>query len=47
MAETKYSYCRICEVSCGLELTVEDNKITRVVPDKNHVVTKGFACRKV
>ncbi len=46
MAETKYSFCRICEVACGLELTVEDNRITNVIPDKNHVVTKGFACRK-
>ncbi|MBT4160296.1 MAG: molybdopterin-dependent oxidoreductase [Gammaproteobacteria bacterium] len=40
------TFCRICEPSCGLVAHVKDNKITRLSPDKEHPVTKGFACHK-
>ncbi len=46
MTETKTTFCRICEAACGLEVTVEDNRIVKVEPDRNHVVTQGYVCIK-
>jgi len=46
MAEQKTTFCRICENQCGLKVTVEDNRITHVEPDTDHVVSRGFACIK-
>ncbi|MAY36034.1 MAG: hypothetical protein CMN84_08040 [Spongiibacteraceae bacterium] len=46
MTETKTTFCRICENQCGLLVTVDKNRITHVEPDKDHVVSKGFACIK-
>ncbi len=43
---THHTFCRICEVLCGLEVTVEDNKVKAVHPDKAHVATGGFSCPK-
>ncbi len=44
------TFCRVCEPSCGLiaelEVKGEDKKILRILPDKAHPVTKGFACHK-
>ena len=40
------TFCRVCEPSCGLVAEVEDGQITRLRPDNNHPVTKGFACHK-
>ena len=46
MPETKYTFCRICEAACGLAVEVENNKIVRITPNKNHVSSRGFACIK-
>ncbi|WP_232383192.1 molybdopterin-containing oxidoreductase family protein [Actinomadura violacea] len=40
------TYCRICEPLCGLEATVEDGTVVRIRPDKEHPLSKGFACPK-
>lgn len=40
------TFCRLCEVGCGLVATVEDGRLTRLRPDHDHPVTKGFACSK-
>ncbi len=44
--QTVHTFCRICESLCGLEVTVEHNKILEVKPDKAHVATDGFSCIK-
>lgn len=44
--ENKYTFCRICEVLCGLKVTTHDNRVTSIIPDRDHVATKGFACPK-
>jgi anaerobic selenocysteine-containing dehydrogenase len=44
--DIKYTFCRICEVLCGLKIEVENNKVTRILPDRDHVATQGFACPK-
>jgi len=45
-SSTKTTFCRICENQCGLKVTVENNRITHVEPDVDHVASRGFACIK-
>jgi anaerobic selenocysteine-containing dehydrogenase len=40
------TYCRLCEVGCGLVAEVEGGRIVRLRPDKDHPVSGGFACNK-
>ena len=40
------TFCRICEPSCGLVGHVEDGRLVKLTPDRDHPVTKGFACHK-
>lgn len=46
MPTTKHTFCRICESLCGLEITLENEKITKIRPDNQHVATRGFGCPK-
>ncbi|GLZ05022.1 putative molybdopterin oxidoreductase [Actinomadura sp. NBRC 104412] len=47
MGRTQAStYCRICEPLCGLEVTVEDGAVRRIRADREHPLSKGFACPK-
>jgi len=41
-----HSFCRICEALCGLEITTQDGRITKMRPDAAHVATDGFSCVK-
>lgn len=41
-----FTYCRICEASCGFVAEVSNNKIVKYYPDKDHPVSKGYACVK-
>jgi anaerobic selenocysteine-containing dehydrogenase len=38
--------CVLCAQNCGLEVLVEDDRITRVRGDKQNPRSKGYACRK-
>ncbi len=40
------TFCRVCEPSCGLLAEVEDGQLKGLKPDREHPVTKGFACHK-
>ena len=40
------TYCRICEPTCGMVATVEDGRLTRLRPDAEHPITRGFSCPK-
>ncbi|MBJ20943.1 MAG: molybdopterin-dependent oxidoreductase [bacterium] len=44
--ETKITFCRICEATCGLEVDVEQGRVVDIRPDKKHVVSRGYACVK-
>ncbi|AZG47266.1 molybdopterin-containing oxidoreductase family protein [Gordonia insulae] len=46
MREDKVTYCRICEPLCGMIATVEDDRLIALRPDKDHPLSKGFACPK-
>ena len=40
------TYCRICEPLCGMIATVEDGRLIALRPDKEHPLSRGFACPK-
>ncbi|MEV4422047.1 molybdopterin-dependent oxidoreductase [Patulibacter sp. NPDC049589] len=42
----KRVWCGICEASCGLVATVENDEIVKMRPDEDHPQSKGFACPK-
>jgi len=46
VSEEKITYCRICEVYCGMIATVEDGRVIRLRPDREHVVSRGYCCPK-
>lgn len=48
MPETRTkTFCRLCEVNCGLEASVDGSgRIRGLRPDKTHPVSAGFACHK-
>jgi anaerobic selenocysteine-containing dehydrogenase len=38
--------CVLCATNCGLQVKVEDNRITKVRADKTNPVSRGYTCRK-
>jgi anaerobic selenocysteine-containing dehydrogenase len=44
--EERVTYCRICEPLCGMVATVTDGELTKLRPDKQHPLSRGFACPK-
>jgi anaerobic selenocysteine-containing dehydrogenase len=42
----KPTFCRICEPTCGMVATVEDDRLIKIRPDKEHPITAGFSCPK-
>jgi anaerobic selenocysteine-containing dehydrogenase len=43
---TEFTFCRICEATCGLKATIEGDRVVALEPDENHVVSKGYSCIK-
>ena len=43
---TVYRTCPLCEATCGLELTVEGDRVTRIRGDEQDVLSGGFICPK-
>jgi len=46
VAETVFTFCRICEARCGLAVTVADDRVTRIAPDKENPHTWRDFCVK-
>ena len=46
MTQTVHTFCRICEALCGLEVTVEGDRVVDIKPDTEHVATRGYGCLK-
>ncbi|MFQ5696878.1 MAG: molybdopterin-dependent oxidoreductase [Myxococcota bacterium] len=40
------TFCRVCEPACGLVATVGEGELQGLRPDREHPVTRGFACHK-
>ena len=45
-AEWRKTACNLCYVNCGLEVAVEDGRITKVRGDKAHPKSQGYLCNK-
>lgn len=43
---TAFRTCPLCEAGCGLELTVEAGRVTRIRGDVDDVFSRGFLCPK-
>ncbi|HKJ25757.1 MAG TPA: molybdopterin-dependent oxidoreductase, partial [Myxococcota bacterium] len=41
-----HTFCRVCEPACGLVARVEGGELRGLAPDRDHPVTRGFACHK-
>ena len=46
MAGQVVTFCRICEAHCGMVATVEDGRVTKLRPDRDHPLSRGYACPK-
>jgi anaerobic selenocysteine-containing dehydrogenase len=46
MGEWHKTGCILCAQNCGLEILVENNRMTKVKPDKSNPRSQGYACRK-
>lgn len=46
MEEWKKTACVLCYNRCGIEVRVENNKITKVRGDKDNPLSEGYICRK-
>lgn len=44
--QTVHTFCRYCLASCGIEVTVEDNRVTKISPDKQNPHTWQDFCAK-
>ncbi len=43
---TAYRTCPLCEATCGLEVTLEGERVVRIRGDRNDVFSRGFICPK-
>lgn len=43
---TAYRTCPLCEATCGLEITITDERVVRIRGDRDDVFSKGFICPK-
>ena len=46
MTRTAHRICPICEACCGLEVTLEDDRITAIRGHESDVFSKGYICPK-
>ena len=46
MTATVHTFCRYCLACCGVEVTVEDNRVTKISPDKQNPHTWQDFCAK-
>ena len=40
------SYCRICSGLCGILVTVDGERVTRIQGDRDNPLSSGFTCPK-
>lgn len=45
-ARVEKSACILCSRNCGLEITVENGRFTRIRGDDDHPTSKGYICQK-
>jgi anaerobic selenocysteine-containing dehydrogenase len=45
-SSTHYRTCPLCEATCGLEISLRDGRVERIVGDREDVFSRGFLCPK-
>src|SRR5688500_10577320 len=45
-ARTAYRTCPLCEATCGLEIRLDDGRVTAIRGDDDDVFSHGFICPK-
>ncbi|WP_297633592.1 molybdopterin-dependent oxidoreductase [uncultured Clostridium sp.] len=40
------STCNYCSIACNLDFYVEDEKVVKIIPTKEHPINNGFSCIK-
>ncbi len=43
---TTFRTCPLCEATCGLEITVADDRVSRIRGDRDDIFSHGFICPK-
>ena len=43
---TALSYCRICAAACGIEVSLDTDRVIKVRGDSDHPVSRGYTCAK-
>ena len=46
MTRTEKVACNLCEAICGLEITLEDDRVTRIAGDPDDPLSRGHICPK-
>jgi anaerobic selenocysteine-containing dehydrogenase len=46
VVETRHSFCRNCGAHCGVRIDVEDNRIVKLIGDRDNAITRGYFCPK-
>jgi len=46
MTEIKKTVCAFCSSNCGVLVHVEDGKIVKIEPNKDHPLSQGFTCER-
>jgi anaerobic selenocysteine-containing dehydrogenase len=46
MTTTHFHTCPLCEATCGLEITMDGDRVQRIRGDRDDVFSKGFICPK-
>ena len=46
MSQIHARTCHICEANCGVLMTVEEGKVTKVTGNPDHVLSEGYICPK-
>ena len=46
MSRTAYRTCPLCEATCGLEITIEDEQVKVIRGDQEDPFSRGFICPK-
>ena len=46
MPEIHARTCHLCEANCGVLMTVEDGRVTKVTGNPDHVLSEGYICPK-
>jgi anaerobic selenocysteine-containing dehydrogenase len=44
--DEKVTFCRICEPLCGMVAKVENGQLRELRPDRDHPLSRGYACPK-